>query len=516
MFLNIPDRSNAPRTMESSLDHLPELNSASVIGDPAPTMTVRGPLRPDKLSPVRDRLSGASLVAGFRTLDQVIIVMLTIPVCLKPPLEQVFAAPAAQSLAILIGAMATIYCLRLLEAYRLSVMERFSFHMLRVTGAIAMGSLIARYLSAMLGIGPSPIVGWWTIMVLLGVIGSHCWAFGYVTTARRACRLTPNIVIVGATENARTIIAQALQVRHLRILGIFDDRIERVGNKLDGVPLLGKVNDLPDHHIMPFVDRVVIALPPHAKDRINSALESLKQIPNAMTLYVAMPEEVATTALKRLADAPLGEQGNNALEGSGALLKRAFDVVASATTLVALAPLLLAIAAVVKLTSPGPALFRQKRHGFNNESITVLKFRSMRTECSDPKAVRQVSANDDRVTAVGRFIRKTSLDELPQLLNVFFGEMSLVGPRPHAIGMKSGDVESARLVAEYAWRHRMKPGITGWAQINGSRGPVDTEEAVRERVNFDIEYIERQNFWLDLYIILVTVPRLLGDKHAVR
>ena len=146
----------------------------------------------------------------------------------------------------------------------------------------------------------------------------------------------------------------------------------------------------------------------------------------------------------------------------------------------------------------------------------VWKFRSMRHEAADPTASRQVTANDDRVTRVGRFIRKTSLDELPQLFNVLRGEMSLVGPRPHAIGMKTGQVESARLVAEYAHRHRIKPGMTGWAAVKGSRGPLHTAADVRTRVRLDIEYIERQSLWLDLWIMLVTVPVLLGDPAAQR
>jgi lipopolysaccharide/colanic/teichoic acid biosynthesis glycosyltransferase len=177
---------------------------------------------------------------------------------------------------------------------------------------------------------------------------------------------------------------------------------------------------------------------------------------------------------------------------------------------------MLLLAVAVRLDSPGPALFRQRRHGFNNEEIVVWKFRSMRTEAADPHARRQVSADDDRVTRLGRLIRRTSLDELPQILNVLKGEMSLVGPRPHAVGMTTGDVESARLVAEYAHRHRMKPGMTGWAAIQGSRGPVDTPELVRRRVALDVEYIERQSFWLDIYIMAMTLPCLLGDRQAVR
>ena len=151
-----------------------------------------------------------------------------------------------------------------------------------------------------------------------------------------------------------------------------------------------------------------------------------------------------------------------------------------------------------------------------NEEIVVWKFRSMRVEASDYSAVRQVVPGDDRVTRVGRFIRKTSLDELPQIFNVIAGEMSLVGPRPHAIGMLSGGAEASKLVETYAHRHRIKPGLTGWAAVNGSRGPIDTASAVRRRVALDLEYVDRQSFWLDVAIILKTVPCLLGDSEAVR
>lgn len=142
--------------------------------------------------------------------------------------------------------------------------------------------------------------------------------------------------------------------------------------------------------------------------------------------------------------------------------------------------------------------------------------RWIRREASDFSAARQVSAGDDRVTLVGRFIRKTSLDELPQIFNILSGEMSIVGPRPYAIGLLSGGAGASKLVATYAHRHRIKPGLTGWAAVNGSRGPVDTAEDVRRRVSLDLEYMERQTFWMDIAIILRTVPCLLGDSHAVR
>jgi len=199
-----------------------------------------------------------------------------------------------------------------------------------------------------------------------------------------------------------------------------------------------------------------------------------------------------------------------------AFAKRVQDLVLAVPLLVVLSPVLVLIAAAVRLDSPGPAFFRQRRHGFNNEEIVVWKFRTMRQESADARAERQVTADDDRVTRVGRVLRKTSLDEFPQLLNVITGEMSLVGPRPHAVGMMTGDVQSAQLIAEYAHRHRIKPGVTGWAAVQGSRGPMHTPAEVIRRVELDIEYIDRHTFWLDLWIMLLTVPSVLGDRSTVR
>jgi lipopolysaccharide/colanic/teichoic acid biosynthesis glycosyltransferase len=192
------------------------------------------------------------------------------------------------------------------------------------------------------------------------------------------------------------------------------------------------------------------------------------------------------------------------------------DIGISATALVLGAPILGLIALLIRLDSPGPALFKQPRHGFNNRVFDVYKFRSMRNDKADLKAEQQTVAGDARITKIGKFIRKTSIDELPQLLNVLKGEMSLVGPRPHAVGMKTEGKESIELVNEYAHRHKVKPGMTGWAQINGSRGPLHNAADVAERVRLDVEYIERSNVMWDVYIMLKTLPVLLGDRTNVR
>ena len=191
-------------------------------------------------------------------------------------------------------------------------------------------------------------------------------------------------------------------------------------------------------------------------------------------------------------------------------LKRAMDISASAMALLLLSPLLIFCAIAIKLESPGPVFFRQLRWGKDGKKINVYKFRSMRTDLCDATGVAQTTKNDPRVTRVGRFIRKTSLDELPQLFNVVFkGNLSLVGPRPHAVQGKLQNRMFDEAVDGYFARHRVKPGITGWAQINGWRGEIDNQEKIQKRVEFDLYYIENWSVLFDLYILLRTPLALM-------
>jgi exopolysaccharide biosynthesis polyprenyl glycosylphosphotransferase len=197
------------------------------------------------------------------------------------------------------------------------------------------------------------------------------------------------------------------------------------------------------------------------------------------------------------------------------VIKLAFDRIVGAIALLALSPVFLATAIAVKLDSPGPVLFRQRRYGFNNELVEVYKFRSMYVDKTDATAAKLVTRNDSRVTRVGRFIRKTSLDELPQLLNVVFkGNLSLVGPRPHAVHAKAADRQYDEVVDGYFARHRVRPGITGWAQVNGWRGETDTQEKIQQRVEHDLYYIENWSILFDLYILATTPLSLIKTKNA--
>jgi Undecaprenyl-phosphate glucose phosphotransferase len=469
----------------------------------------RGPLRPAQLQSVRTRVSGPGLARIFQFGDAVALGLASLVGgrFLDMPQPMWFGAPVlAVALLVATGA----YAMNPREA----AWRRFGRVLVAAAGSGgAAGMLCGLVEPAFPAIGSAI----WALAAGAALVISHLIWTLVLRSLRGRGLLTPNLVIVGATPAADRLIRRAMKTRDVNILGVFDDRKERVAPRLHGVPVLGRTGDLIDHRILPFVDKIVITVPAKASARIAQMLDRLAPIPNPISLLLDdADDEAEAQAVGRIADFDLMQISGPAERSGYLAAKRAFDLALSIAGLIVLLPLLAAIAIAIKLDSPGPVFFRQRRHGYMNEEIVVWKFRSMRTETSDFAAARQVSAGDDRVTRVGRFIRKTSLDELPQILNVIGGEMSLVGPRPHAIGMLSGGAEASKLVETYAHRHRIKPGLTGWAAVNGSRGPVDTAEDVRRRVALDLEYVERRSFWLDIAIIVRTAPCLLGDSGAVR
>lgn len=328
----------------------------------------------------------------------------------------------------------------------------------------------------------------------------------------RTGRFAERIVVVGATPTARDMIRATQGGAEARVLGVFDDRLRRTPDLVEGAPVLGGIDDLLSWERLADVDRIVIAVSAKAEARVRALIARLAGLPQRVSLIL----DFADGPVDMVARKPAMLVSGAAPDRRRAELKRLQDLVLGSLILVLAAPVMALIAVAIKLDSPGPVFFRQRRHGFNNRSIDVWKFRSMRVETCARIIVRQTEVNDPRVTRIGRFLRKTSLDELPQLFNVLVGEMSLVGPRPHAIGMRTGDIESEKLVAAYAHRHRVKPGMTGWAQVHGSRGPMHDAEDVRERISYDLAYIERASLWLDLWIIVKTLPALLGDKLRPR
>ncbi len=462
----------------------------------------RGALRPEALTSVRRRLSGRGISRLFRAMDIFIIAAVASGV------GQADGRDAAVTAVLLIIGGLQIFALQTAGAYRLerrAPLRRVGVVILALATATAAGLVFA-------DLAEHP-VAYPAVLAQAGVLlGLNLLWAGLTAHWRHKGQLTPNLMILGATPGAKQLIERLTASREAAVLGVFDDRHDRAPKSIGGVPVLGDSEALIAHRLTPYVDRIVLTVPRAAQARVSALVQRLAVLPNEIVLLL----DDDSSALDRIADLPLEHMAGHRSSVLRAVAKRLQDVVIGLIALVLLSPVMLIVALLVRLDSPGAIFFRQRRHGFHNEEILVWKFRSMRREVADATASRQVAADDDRVTRVGRFIRRTSLDELPQLFNVLRGEMSLVGPRPHAIGMKTGDSESAALVAYYAHRHRMKPGMTGWAAIHGSRGPVDTPELVRERVRLDVEYIGRQSFWLDLYIMAMTIPCLLGDSEVAR
>jgi Undecaprenyl-phosphate glucose phosphotransferase len=475
----------------------------------------RGPLRPVALSSTRRRIEAPAIRRLFGWSDATMLVLVAL-VALGAGGAPLMARPLGQVLPLVIGSLAAVALLRATHLYAFPPRRSLTLHLARVAGVVVAASAVALIVTLFAPQWRSTASNW-TAGLAFALLAGHAVWWSRVEAWRKAGRLTPNVVVVGATPNAQRLIEAALKSKDVAILGVFDDRAARSPDDVAGVPVLGDTNALMSHPLLPFVDRIVITVPASAQARVRTLIDRLRVLPNAVTLFMDVDgAEARNAALSRLASASIAQVSGGEADERRAFGKRVQDLVIGSLALLIALPVMAVIAVLVKLDSHGPALFRQRRHGFNNEVITVWKFRSMRVEAADATASRQVSQNDDRVTRIGRIIRKLSLDELPQLINVARGEMSLVGPRPHAIGMQTAGEESAKLVAEYAWRHRMKPGLTGWAQINGSIGAVDTPEAVRRRVALDIEYIESQSFWFDLYILFMTIPALVMARNTVR
>jgi Undecaprenyl-phosphate glucose phosphotransferase len=334
----------------------------------------------------------------------------------------------------------------------------------------------------------------------------------------RQGRLDRRTIVVGADESGEALI-KALRVQEdsdIEILGVFDDRNDsRALDTCAGSPKLGKVGDIVEFARRTRVDLVLFALPISAETRILEMLKKLWVLPVDIRLSAHTNKlRFRPRSYSYLGEVPTLDVFEAPITDWDLVMKWMFDHFVGGIVLLLATPVMALVALAVKLDSPGPVLFRQKRFGFNNERIDVFKFRSLHHDQADPMASKVVTRNDSRVTRVGRFIRKTSLDEMPQLFNVVFkGNLSLVGPRPHAVQGKLQSRPFDEAVDGYFARHRVKPGITGWAQVNGWRGEVDSEEKIQKRVEFDLYYIENWSVLLDFYILLKTPLALLTKSE---
>ncbi|MDC7789450.1 undecaprenyl-phosphate glucose phosphotransferase [Rhodoplanes sp. TEM] len=359
--------------------------------------------------------------------------------------------------------------------------------------------------------------GWY----VTGMAVLFAWRLGLAWLVRHWAdqgRLIRRVVVVGGGREGEALVRAIGAEAHsdLRICGVFDDRSDdRSPSVVAGVPKLGTVDDLVEFTRRTRVDLILVSLPLTAEERVLQMARKLWVLPVDVRLAAHMNRlRFRPRAYSYIGNIPVLDIFDKPIADWNLVIKSVFDRVAAFLILLAISPVMIATALAIKLDSRGPVFFRQRRLGFNNEVIEVFKFRSLYHEHSDPDAKRVVTKGDNRVTKVGRFIRKTSIDELPQLLNVLRGDLSLVGPRPHAIHAPLASKLWDDAVDGYFARHRVKPGITGWAQINGWRGELDTPEKLQQRVEHDLYYIENWSLLFDLYILLRTPFALLKTENA--
>jgi putative colanic acid biosysnthesis UDP-glucose lipid carrier transferase len=354
----------------------------------------------------------------------------------------------------------------------------------------------------------------WAGFCLVSLIFLHMGVQYSLRTLRRMGRNSRSAVILGAGDLGEKLIG-VIQENHwigYRVLGFFDDDPQKVGTKIGGVAVRNTLEKAAAFVNLRGVDDVFIALPLRNENRIREVFSMLGDtttnvylLPDVFNFHLLQLNmtELAGLPLINLNGTPLNGTSNN-------LIKWVEDKVLALVILILISPLLVLIAAMVKLSSPGPVFFKQRRYGAKGEEVVIYKFRSM-SVCEDGREVPQARKCDPRVTKIGAFLRRTSLDELPQFINVLQGRMSIVGPRPHAIAHNE---QYRKIIGSYMLRHRAKPGITGWAQINGWRGETDTLEKMERRVEHDLFYLANWSFWLDLRIIILTIFKGFIGKNA--
>ena len=469
-----------------------------------------------------DKAISTVVVLGFARLIEFLLIVATglaIQLIYVYPKE---GFPAFYPVAILIGAVLSTIGFQALHIYSPHALRTFLHHNSKLVvawvGVFAFMALIAFFLKVGDSFSRVWLALWFSVglsvllafRVLLAILVRH-WT--------RTGRLERRAVIVGGGEPAAELI-KALEASNdtdIRICGVFDDRSDdRSPPVVAGYMKLGTVDQLVEFARKTRIDLLIVSLPISAEGRVLDMLRKLWVLPVDIRLSAHTNKlRFRPRSYSYIGNVPFIDVFDKPIADWDYVVKWIFDRVIGSLLLLAALPVMALVALAIKLDSRGPILFRQKRYGFNNELIGVFKFRSMYVDQCDATASKLVTRDDPRVTKVGRFIRKTSLDELPQLFNVVKGDLSLVGPRPHALQAKAADKLYDDVVDGYFARHRVKPGITGWAQINGWRGETDTSEKIQRRVEFDLFYIENWSVLFDLYILLMTPISLLSKKeHA--
>jgi Undecaprenyl-phosphate glucose phosphotransferase len=358
--------------------------------------------------------------------------------------------------------------------------------------------------------------GWLTGALVLLAVGRFCvWMIAL--RMRKKGVFDSRIVIVGAGEQGERLcrFIKNSEWLTMNVIAFIDDRADRVPNNIDGIPVVGGRQDLIRLIRKNKVDQVLISLPWSAAERLREIIDDIAETPIKIRLAPDLAIfNFGDRTISSLGGLPVVNLFDRPIKGTRSMLKKAEDLILTSLILLAISPVLAMVALAIRIDSPGPIFFRQDREGFNNSTFKVWKFRSMYHNMGQNDQIQQATKGDSRITKVGGILRKTSLDELPQLFNVLLGDMSLVGPRPHAPSTEAAGVKFEDAVRRYASRHRVKPGITGWAQVNGWRGETDTIEKLEARLHHDLYYIDNWSVGFDIYILLRTGLVFFGQDEA--
>lgn len=428
---------------------------------------------------------------------------------------------AHHHLIVFLGAILVVSAIRVSGAYRFRRMRALGSGLGLMWAGMALGFtalLVVIWVPDWAQPGLSRAIALWWGLANVAMTAARVLVWMRIRYLTKTGRMEHRIVVVGGTEDLAPLIREieSEKKRGRRLCGFFDERLDMRSPKVvAGHHKMGDVDDLVAFVRMAHIDTVIVAIPKITHRRLMELAARLFVLPvDIRVLADADIAEFVRNKRSKIGKFRMIDLYKRPIHGWDAVRKRLFDVVIASVAIVAFAPVMAAVALAIRLESPGAVLFRQRRHGFNNRPIEVLKFRSMYADRCDPTAIRAVRRGDDRVTKVGRFIRRTSLDELPQLFNVLRGDLSLVGPRPHATAARTGDLVYDAVTEAYSARHKVRPGVTGWAQINGWRGEMDTPEKIRARVEHDLYYIENWSLWLDVKILARTPISLITTKNA--
>jgi Undecaprenyl-phosphate glucose phosphotransferase len=495
-----------------------ELNNTAVHAGPFGRTTAGGRVR--GFSPQNVRLLGVGI-----DFSLFVIAVAAVALWMGPGPTELYRVAQISIGALLLAVFAIACLLARLHEPRVLARIPIGTHFLKAVTCFGMPPALTLLICApFLGNGDPNVdrlaawLGYAVIVCGAVAILSRVVLLGGLAGASKRLVAAQRVAVVGSGESASRLIhwLEVTEPRLVEIVGIFDDRgRDRVAENALAAMIRGNTADLIELYKSAPFDKIVIALPHSAEDRLLDLLRRLRQLPVDIALAPDLigfrspnqgQSEIAGLKLYKLTDRPI--------RGSQRLVKGAIDRFLSALALLFLSPLLLLVALAIRLDSRGPILFRQPRQGLGDSLFQVYKFRTMRADLSDAIGRQQTQRDDPRVTRLGAWLRRTSIDELPQLLNVLRGERSLVGPRPHTPHMLIGNKQIFDLIDEYSFRHRVKPGITGLAQVNGFRGAIDTPEHLRARVDYDLYYIDHWSLWLDVKILFRTAAICFSGINA--